>query len=270
MSKTVHLFQIYYDQISEARIAPGFTPLDNSANERPDWCEYWPIRKTLLNKTFDKDSYIGFFSPKFLDKTALTANDIVAKVQSSTASVLSFSPYFDQNAAYLNPFMQGDIYHPGLMAASQSILPALNLPLDLSTLVCDRTTTVFSNYFVATHAFWMQWFQYTEKLFALCENANQTQTSLLVLNTKHGSTLNDGTPMKVFIMERMVTLVLEHLNIQAQIGSNIESVSANFSKPTEVINQLLTLDALKGQYKKTRLPIYLQTFEWHRNKLLNH
>jgi hypothetical protein len=68
----------------------------------------------------------------------------------------------------------------------------------------------------------------------------------------------------------LVTLVLEHLNIQAQIGSNIESVSANFSKPTEVINQLLILDALKGQYKKTQLPIYLQTYEWQRSKLLNH
>jgi hypothetical protein len=268
MSKNIHLYQIYYDTASKSRLANGFIPLDNSANERPDWCEYWPMRQTLLNETFEPNSYIGFFSPKFLDKTALTSNDLSGKIQSSTASVISFSPYFDQNAAYINPFVQGDIYHPGLLESTQSVLPALDLPFDLKTLVCDRTTTIFSNYFVATHAFWMAWLLYTEKLFYICEDVTQTWAIQLSSNTRHASA--DGTPLKVFIMERLVTLVLEHLNIQAQIGSNIESISANFSNPTQVINQLLILDALKSQYKKTQLPIYLQTYEWQRNTLLNH
>ena len=55
---------------------PGFDVLDNSANERPDWYEYWPIRKFLLNETLDENAFYGFLSPKFKLKTNLSAAEV--------------------------------------------------------------------------------------------------------------------------------------------------------------------------------------------------
>lgn len=54
--KKIFLYQIFYDKTSRGLIEPGYIPLDNSLNERPDWYEFWVIRKFLRNSTLDKDS----------------------------------------------------------------------------------------------------------------------------------------------------------------------------------------------------------------------
>src|SRR5450631_3293085 len=44
----LHLFQILNHYTPRGDLDPGFEVLDNSSNERPDWYEYWPIRRFLL------------------------------------------------------------------------------------------------------------------------------------------------------------------------------------------------------------------------------
>ena len=64
-------YQILNHYTSRQDLDPGFDVLDNSTNERPDWYEYWPIRKFLLNGPLDEDAFYGFLSPKFRLKTNL-------------------------------------------------------------------------------------------------------------------------------------------------------------------------------------------------------
>ena len=45
----IHIFQILNHYTSRRELDAGFGVVDNAANERPDWFEYWPIRKFLLN-----------------------------------------------------------------------------------------------------------------------------------------------------------------------------------------------------------------------------
>ena len=47
----MHIYQIHYGLEDERD--SGFDVLDNASNERPDWFEYWPIRKYLLGETLD-------------------------------------------------------------------------------------------------------------------------------------------------------------------------------------------------------------------------
>lgn len=35
--KKIFVYQIYYDDISRQQLDPGFIPLDNMTNSRPDW-----------------------------------------------------------------------------------------------------------------------------------------------------------------------------------------------------------------------------------------
>ena len=51
--------QLIDEGVGEIRV------LDNLRNERPDWREYWPIRRFLLEGTPDPDAFYGFFSPRF-------------------------------------------------------------------------------------------------------------------------------------------------------------------------------------------------------------
>ena len=69
----IFIYQILNHYTKPEDLDPGFLVLDNSSNERPDWFEYWPIRKFLLNETLDEESFYGFLSPKFKQKTNLSA-----------------------------------------------------------------------------------------------------------------------------------------------------------------------------------------------------
>ena len=263
-AKNIKIYQIYYDQASKEKLDPNFIALDNSANQRPDWCEYWPIRNVLLNEHFEADTYIGFFSPKFFAKTSIDAEKVISIVNASNAEVISFSPLFAHNAFFLNSFIQGEAAHPGLLKLTKKLLIHLNIDIEIESLVCDQTTTIFSNYFVAKYEFWLIWFSFAEKLFQLCENTGGEFADNLVSNTRHESA--DGTPMKVFIMERLITLVLELSNISAQMGVDIDikNISHSGFKTALDLDKLIICDALKSQFRKTKMQIYLDAF--YRNK----
>ncbi len=100
---TVQIYQIYYSEATRRSNDPGFLPLDNMENPRPDWREYWPMRQFLGTTVLDENSYYGFFSPKFFEKTHLDANTVIHAIQShrGEADVFLFSPFFDQGAVYL-------------------------------------------------------------------------------------------------------------------------------------------------------------------------
>ena len=88
------IFQIYYSEATQLQNDPGFIPLDNLGNERPDWREYWPIRNYLLNNQLDKDTHYGFLSPKFEAKTTLNAQKVVEFIGNDESDVILFSPLF--------------------------------------------------------------------------------------------------------------------------------------------------------------------------------
>jgi hypothetical protein len=70
-SPPVYLYQVIYSAETLASAEPAYRVLDNLANERPDWREYWPMRRFLLSNALDEDAFYGFFSPKFGAKTLI-------------------------------------------------------------------------------------------------------------------------------------------------------------------------------------------------------
>ncbi len=201
-----HIYQIFHSEPTRAALDPGFIALDNLANQRPDWREYWPIRNFLLGSELVEDDFYGFFSPKFGQKTTLSARQVHDFVLvHAQADVVIFSPYYDQNAFYLNPFEQGDAHYPGLLQAAQDFVAAIGEDIRLADLVTDSRSTIFCNYFVARPGFWRAWLEINEKLFALSESGDSDLGRRLTARTSYG---RDGVPMKVFVMERVATLLL--------------------------------------------------------------
>lgn len=250
----IRIFQIYYDEASKAKVDPNFIPLNNIENLRPDWSEYWPIRNVLLNQSFHDDTYLGFFSPQFFDKTGMDGNEVLETLRYVNDEVVSFSPFFDQSAFYDNPFIQGEMYHPGLIETTQKVLSLLNVNLQLDSLICDQTTTIFSNYFVARYSFWKKWFDYAEKIFAVCEGPDcDLKTSLISTTTHRGSA---EYPIKVFVLERLVTIVMEELGISSKVGIDISKSPLASAGAKENFSILVIRDALKGQYRKTGFSVY--------------
>ena len=260
----VHLFQIAYSPATLAAIQPGFEVLDNLANERPDWYEYWPIRQHLAANTLDEEAFYGFFSPKFCDKTMRSHADVVQFVRDAAprADVVLFSPQPDMAAFFLNVFEQAETFDPGLNAAFEAFLAHIGRPTRLGPLVMDSRQIVFSNYFVARPAFWRAWSAVADALFDACEGpASPLQQALTVPTSYPGE-----ASRKVFLSERVASLVLTVEPQWRSVAADPYNMAWSASRFRDYPQEAIISDALKIAFREQGFPEYLQAF----NKVREH
>jgi hypothetical protein len=260
------LFHIAYSPETLAQMEPGYELLDNLDNPRPDWFEYWPIRRWLLTQPMQEDRFYSFFSPKFRAKTGLGAERVVQQLQQhgANADVLLFSPFPTQIACYLNIFEQGESSHPGFMQTCMAALQATGRAAPLPQLVMDSRQTVFSNYFVARPAFWREWFAWTEPLFALCEDPASDIGARLRAETSYAGSVQ----LKVFLIERIASLLLT-LQPRWRVVAHNPFGFRHASEPTAVPDTLaICSDALKQAFRNQGFDSYLQAFMSVRQSIL--
>jgi hypothetical protein len=249
----VHIYQILTPYVSRQDLDPGFEVLDNSANERPDWYEYWPIRNYLLNEVLDESAWYGFLSPKFRLKTNLSSavvREFINAADPATEVVL-FSPRIDHSAYYWNVFDHGEEEHAGLKDITRRLLERLELPSDLDSLVSDSRNTVFSNYFIAKPRFWRIWLAINEKIFAIAESPSDALGQALRTPTTYRG--GNNVQMKVFVMERIATLILTRdLSFTARVRDPFVAHTRIYKLPLAVICDALKIAYVtqgRGQYK---------------------
>jgi hypothetical protein len=207
MPSPVHLYHIAYSAETSQPNEDGYLILDNTANERPDWREYWPMRKFLLTSSLDEQAYYGFFSPKFAHKTGLSYAQVMAFIgaHGPETDAFLFSPQADVGALFINVFEGGDAADPGFLNVCQELFGSIGIAVDLRTLVMDSRTVVHSNFIIARPKFWRQWLELNDKIFSIAESAepSELQTQLLFATTYPGA-----VQRKVFIVERTASLLL--------------------------------------------------------------
>ena len=258
----VHLFQIAYSSETLAAVEPGYRVLDNLANERPDWYEYWPMRRyltmQLAARTLDEDAFYGFFSPKFGSKTLRSHDDVVRFVRqcAERADVVLFSPQPDMAAFFLNVFEQAETFDPGLCAAFERFLAHIGRPQPLSALVMDSRQIVFSNYFVARPAFWRAWLSMSEQFFHACEGPDTELKRALTVPTSYPG----QAQRKVFIAERIASLLLTIEPHWRSVAADPFSMGWSMSRFREYPQEAVISDALKAAFRDRGFPEYLQAF----------
>jgi hypothetical protein len=239
-----HIYQILTHYTSRQELDPGFEVLDNSANERPDWFEYWPIRRFLINEALDENAFYGFLSPRFKLKTSLDSSavrDFVLDADSAT-DVILLSPSIHNSSYYLNVFEHGDAEHPGLKKVAARLLERLGRPSDLDSLVSDSRNTVLSNYFIAKPRFWRAWLAINEQMFAIAETpADALGEALRTPTTYRGGT---NVQMKIFLMERIATWLLSSdRSFSVRVRDPFVARSRIYKLPVAIV-----CDALKIAY----------------------
>lgn len=251
-----HIFQILNHYTPRQELDPGFGVIDNSSNERPDWFEYWPIRKFLLNEPLDEEAFYGFLSPKFRTKTNLTAAQVSEFIRRcvNATDVILFSPSIHTGAQYLNVFEHGDAEHPGLLATSKELLKRINRRTDLDELVTDSRNTVHSNYFVAKPRFWREWLAINEQMFAIAEaGADELGKALTAYTSYRGRA---DVQMKIFVMERVATLILaSDPSFTTEVRNPFVAHKRIYKLPLAIVS-----DALKIAYRTQGLSQYRDVF----------
>jgi hypothetical protein len=250
---SVHTYQILNHYTARQELDPGFEVLDNSGNERPDWYEYWPIRKFLLNEKLDESAFYGFLSPKFKLKTNLSAAEVRDFIQASgpATEVALFSPSIHNSAFFLNVFEHGNAEHPGLMQVAKDFFARLNHPQPLEDLVSDSRNTVHSNYFIAKPRFWRAWLAITERLFAIAEIPEDPLGIQLRTPTQYRG--RRDVQMKIFLMERVATWILiTDPSYAACVHDPFAARSRIYKLPVAIICDALKIAYAtqgRGQYK---------------------
>jgi hypothetical protein len=257
----VHIYQILNHYTPRQELDPGFDVLDNSANERPDWYEYWPIRKFLLSEPLDENAFYGFLSPKFRLKTNLTSTrvrDFIADANSAT-DVLLFSPSIHNSAYFLNVFEHGESEHPGLAKVAARFFERIDPSVRTAELVSDSRNTVHSNYFIAKPRFWRAWLGVNEQMFTIAETPNDPLGEALRTPTTYRG--GAQVHMKIFIMERVATwLLTRDRSFVAQARDPFAARRRIYKLPVAVV-----CDALKIAYATQGRGQYRDVFYLVRN-----
>lgn len=256
----VQIRQIFYDEASHQALDPAFIPLDNTANPRPDWREYWPIRQQLLAEPLaDEEALYGFFSWKFGAKTGLSGAQAIAFAAASERDVVLFSPFVEQASFFLNIFEHGEANHPGLMAATQAFVDAAGLSIDLARSVADHSRTVFSNFFVAKPRFWREWLRLGEQLFAACETPGHPVGRLLATQTKYHAAVGE-VEMKVFVVERLASLLLLDRR-WTSLAYDPFALTRTGIAASYLDEEMRIANGLKLAFLQTGDPRYLESFQ---------
>jgi hypothetical protein len=262
----VHLHLIAYNEATRAAAAPPWLMLDNLANPRPDWFEYWPIRRHLLEQPLDEHAFYGFFSPKFSAKTGLDHAAVTAFVAAHAheADIVLFSPQPDMGAFFLNVFEQGETFDSGFIAAFEAFLAHAGRPVPLRRLVMDARQVCFSNYFVAKAAFWREWLALNEVLFAACEGPDSALKRMATQLTRYGT----GVQRKVFMMERTTSLLLATQPHWRSVPHDPFGFGWSTARFREHPHDAYVSDALKRAWRETRWPAYMQAYAGVRDRFL--
>lgn len=259
MNSDIHIFQIYYSPATRAALDPGFIPLDNLANERPDWREYWPIRSYLLKNPPASDEYYGFLSPAFFGKTGLSSATVFefVKRHQGAADVVLFSPFFDQIAFFLNLWEQGAMVHRSSAAVFEQSLALIAPEFRITETVGCSRNSVFCNYFVATGEFWKEWLERCERIFASAESHDTPLGRELSQGVAYKS---QTAPIKTFIVERVVSALLATQPRWTVAAYNPMLLPGSNSPISALGAELAALDALKVAYLTHPLEQYRQAF----------
>jgi hypothetical protein len=242
----IYQIRSYYTKMED--LDPSCLVLDNSANERPDWYEYWPIRKFLLNQPLDEESFYGFLSPRFKQKTNLSSaavRDFVNR-EGSAADVVIFSPSLHLTAYYWNVFQYGEYCHPGLLNLATQFFRRIGQPTNLNDLVTHSHNEIYSNYMLAKPRFWRAWLDITEQLIAIAESPTDPLGAELRKPTSYRG--HRDAQFKIFIMERIPTwLLTRDSGFVARVRDPFVARSRLYKLPGAIV-----CDALKFAYVTDR------------------
>ncbi len=263
---STHLYQIFYSEQTRAQLDPGFIPLDNSANRPAGLAGILadPGIFLLNNELVDGD-YYGFFSPKFQEKTRLTAAQVKEFIlePGHEPDVVIFSPMWDMSAFFQNVFEQTEIVDletgQALWAFFQKIRPGFGS----ETWITDSRNTSFCNYFAAKPAFWRAWLKIGEELFELAERGEGE----LAEQVNGLSNYGQDARRKVFIMERIATFLLASEKHWKARAANPFRYSASPSVLREFHLEAVISDALKIAYSVQPFIEYRDAFVYLRNDI---
>ena len=187
-------------------------------------------------------------------------------MDTATEDVVIFSPFFDQNAIFVNIFEQALVNHNAIHKVLLDAYAGLKFQVEPQGLVMSSRDVIFCNFFAAKREFWSAWFLCCEKIWNLCEENRSDLAQALNESVEH-----DGKqhPAKTFIIERMATLILSNQkewSVKVYNPLDLPFISGSRVAPFRA--ELVQLDAMKVAYGANGFQEYLDQFNTIRGNII--
>jgi hypothetical protein len=254
MYQPISIYQIYYKDDLKQFLDKGFIPLDNSDSPRPELREWYAWNKHYKTLS-DSSKYLGFFSWKFYQKTNLTSKQVFEFITSNPDyDVYLFNPCLLNEACFISSWEQGDVHHPNLSNIGNTFLSKIGYKnIDVTKLNIDNTTSIFSNFIVATVDFWESFMRFTQKIFTEADKDEKFMTSVFAEGLSNYN-YDKSLPNFTFLIERLVPtfLLLNNFKYKA-FKYNKDIVAKKYLPYFDEIEKLSSLKVLLNIYQNKEL-----------------
>lgn len=206
----VKIYQAYYLQEQLAFLEDSFIPFDNTANEYPDLREY-PLMQTLfaLNEKDTETSHWGMVSWRWREKVGIPGDKFIDwMLENSGYDIYNLNPY-NSTLIYNNSFVQGEIWRPGMLQYTNSLLRELGYYENIETIVFPINILSYCNFYFGNQKFWREYLSFCEKCIAITKQNHEMNNYMFLEKLPHRESLLINFS---FVIERLPMLFL-YLNM---------------------------------------------------------
>lgn len=196
------IYQSFHNEEGEKSLDTGFIPYNNLANEAPHLREY-PMLKKLFFKHRDSDAHWGLVSWRWKQKTHLNPTDFIEWIKDNPGyDVYHIDPALS-DILYPNLWVQGDIWHPGILDFGNKLLPKMGIDVKLEELLYKSDDFSTSNFCIGNDKFWKEWFLFLDYALTLSSQDDELYSFLYKQGQIH---TGDWIPFFSFVVERLYSI----------------------------------------------------------------
>jgi len=229
-------YELIYASDQKPSLTDGFSLFDSSDVNRSELREISGFRKFAESGVWQQHDLSGLFSPKFLQKVGIGADQFRGFVNAYPGYDVYLFHAFPKELSIANHFLElAEYEHPGIQSALSSVWAAIfGSELPLLLLPDDGVYCCHCNYFVASHRFWSGYSKFISSFCKLLES--EAGSSLMELTPYTLSAGDDlELPIAVFVFERCLSHYLKMYENELAI-INFSMVEPHWWIPPEIFD----------------------------------
>jgi len=266
-SNNTKIFQIYFKPELRDQCDPSFTPLDNTANPRPELREWDVWDRCHEQRLAENLDHWGYVSWKFKEKTNLTGVQVLSHINANPGyEVYLFNPCIVNEALFANSWEQGDLHHPDISEIGNKFFAKLGYEaIDVKSMLLDNKRTVFANYVIGNRRFWEKFMTFSRRLFTEADKDPKFKEEVFGVgrsNYAHDHSLPNFT----FLIERLIPTFLELEGFK--VCPFIYTGATALPKYMPVLGDIQTLSTLKTLVNRYESAELYAVWNYYRTKIL--
>lgn len=224
------VYQAYYDKSQLQHLDSAFTPYDNTLNAIPHLREY-SFWKFLYGRHEKTNTHWGLVSWRWYEKTKIQPSHFCDWILNNPGyDVYHVDPFLDVTVSYINTWVQGDVWHSGMLNFCDILFPKIGMNISARNLIFKSDHFATCNYFIGNSKFWNEWLTYVDSILNICFHDDFLYNYLYRDTVSHN---NQRITNFSFVIERLFSNFLitqktlkvkkfpvEHISFRERFGSD--------------------------------------------------